>query len=140
MSSKYEFIEGEKANYPISKMCRWAEVSKSGFYEWRNRATSVTAERRESLRKRIVEVFADSDQTYGYRRVHAQLQRDGIDAGPELVRSIMVAAGLVACQPKAYRSTTASDGTDGPEDLLERDLTAERPGMKLVGDITYIRT
>ena len=31
MSSKYEFIDGEKANYPIIKMCRWAKVSKSGL-------------------------------------------------------------------------------------------------------------
>jgi len=33
VSSKYEFIDSEKANYPIVKMCLWAKVSKSGFYE-----------------------------------------------------------------------------------------------------------
>lgn len=91
MSSKYEFIEGEKANYPIVKMCVWAKVSKAGFYEWRNRPTSATARRRDALAERITEIFNDSDQTYGYRRVHAQLARDGIEAGPELVRSIMAA-------------------------------------------------
>jgi len=141
VSSKYEFIEGEKANYPIVKMCRWANVSKSGFYEWRNRPASATVERRDALRDRIVEVFNDSDQAYGYRRVHAQLDREGIDAGPELVRSIMTAAGLVACQPRPYRVTTIGDDTvDGPTDLCRRDFGAPAPGTKLVGDITYIRT
>lgn len=141
MSSKYEFIEGEKANYPIVKMCRWANVSTSGFYEWRGRPTSATAERREALRVRIVEIFKESDQTYGYRRVHEQLGREGIEAGPELVRSIMRAAGLVACQPRPYKVTTLQDGDDeGPADLCRRDFTAPAPGTKLVGDITYIRT
>ena len=141
MSSKYEFIEGEKANYPIARMCVWAEVSKSGFYEWRSRPTSATAQRRATLKVRIEAIFAESKQTYGYRRVHAQLAREGIDAGPELVRSIMIAAGLVACQPKPYKVTTIADGdADGPVDLCERDFTAAEPGTKLVGDITYIRT
>lgn len=142
MSSKYEFIEGEKANYPIVKMCRWAQVSTSGFYEWRNRPASATAQRRAALRNRIVEIFDDHDQTYGYRRVHAQLVREGIEAGPELVRSIMVTEGLVACQPRPYKVTTTRDGDDHGDtvDLCERDFTATAPGTKLVGDITYVRT
>lgn len=141
MSSKYEFIDGEKAFYPIVKMCQWAAVSKSGFYEWRDRPASATAARRDVLVVRIREIFADSDETYGYRRVHAQLQRDRIEAGAELVRAIMVADGLVACQPRPFRVTTIGDGTDSaPGDLCRRDFTATAPGVKLVGDITYIST
>ena len=141
MSSKYEFIDGEKANYPIVKMCRWAKVSKSGFYEWRGRPASATAERRENLTVKIRVIFVDSDETYGYRRVHAQLSLDGVEAGPELVRSIMVAEAMVACQPRPYKVTTiAGDEPDGPEDLCKRDFTADAPGTKFVGDITYIST
>ncbi len=140
MSSKYEFIEGEKANYPISKMCVWAKVSKSGFYEWRGREDSQTAERRSRLTEEVRRVFDESDQSYGYRRVHAQLADEGIQAGPELVRSIMVAEGLVACQPRPYKVTTIAGDGDGPADLCKRDFTAEAPGAKLVGDITYIST
>jgi len=141
VSSKYEFIDGEKANYPIVKMCRWAEVSKSGFYEWRDRPASATAERRGVLAVSITKIFEDSDSTYGYRRVQDQLGRDGVEAGPELVRQIMVAEGLVACQPRPFRVTTIADGAaPGPTDLCARDFSAEAPGTKLVSDITYIRT
>ncbi len=140
MSSKYEFIDGEKANYPIIKMCRWAHVSTSGFYEWRGRPASATAERRTTLTVEIRRVFDDSDGTYGYRRVHEQLQTERTDAGCELVRSIMRVEGLVACQPKPYKVTTLGDGADGPVDLCERDFNATEPGVKLVGDITYIST
>ena len=141
MSSKYEFIDGEKANFPIVKMCRWAGVSKSGFYEWRGRPASATTERRVALTASIKAIFVESDETYGYRRVHEQLGRDGVEAGPELVRSIMVDAGLVACQPRPYKVTTiAGAEADPPLDLCERDFTAPAPGTKLVGDITYIST
>ena len=75
-------------------------MSKSGFYEWRNRPASATAERRAVLVVRVRAVFDASDETYGYRRVHAQLMIDGTEAGPELVRSIMVAEVMVACQPR----------------------------------------
>jgi putative transposase len=59
----------------------------------------------------------------------------------ELVRQLMRVEGLVACQPKPYKVTTIADDTAaGPVDLCERDFTAPQPGVKLVGDITYIRT
>ncbi|MGZ5380098.1 MAG: IS3 family transposase [Mycobacterium sp.] len=141
VSSKYEFIDGEKANYAIVKMCRWAQVSKSGFYGWRDRPASATTERRAVLAVRIEAIFADSDETYGYRRVHAQLAGEGIEAGPELVRAIMIGAELVACQPRPFRITTIADPTAvGPIDRCQRDFSATAPGTKLVGDITYIST
>lgn len=34
MSDRYQFIDSEKANYPVVRMCAWLEVSTSGFYEW----------------------------------------------------------------------------------------------------------
>src|SRR5664280_1721499 len=87
VSSKYEFIDAEKARYPVVKMCEWMAVSTSGFYEWRGRPSSATNSRRAELRLLIGKVFADSDDTYGYRRVHAKLARLGVPVGPELVRA-----------------------------------------------------
>jgi putative transposase len=62
-------------------------------------------------------------------------------AGAELVRGIMRELGLVACQPKPWRPSTTKQGQAGPvPDLVNRDFTAEIPGQKMVGDITYIST
>ncbi len=85
--------------------------------------------------------FDASDGTYGYRRVHADLLRWGYQVDDDTVRVIMSAEGLVACQPRPFRpiTTIAGDATSTP-DLVERDFTAPEPGMKLVGDITYIPT
>ncbi len=63
-------------------------------------------------------------------------------ASLKLVRSLMHELGLQACQPRAYRVTTVRDPAAAPTltDHVQRDFTADRPGRKLVGDITYIPT
>ncbi|MFI0425274.1 IS3 family transposase [Spongiactinospora sp. 9N601] len=139
--AKYELIDAEKAGYKIIDMCRWLQVSRSGFYEWRGRPMSATAERRERLKALIAVVFDDSHETYGHRRVHAALLRRGEEVSVETVRLLMRELGLVACQPAPWRPVT----TDASEhhripDLVRRDFAAEAPGTKFVGDITYIPT
>src|SRR5215203_5565074 len=122
-------------------MCAWMDVSTSGFYEWRDRPTSATARRRARLATLIEWIFNDSDHTYGHRRIHAALHRQGERLTPELVRSIMRELGLIPCQPRPFRPTTTVAGDPGViPDLLTRDFHADAPGTKLVGDITYLPT
>ncbi|MGH3408398.1 MAG: IS3 family transposase [Streptosporangiaceae bacterium] len=151
VTEKYEFIDAEYAacrrspdgNMPsIVKMCRWLEVSRSGYYEWRAAPETETASRRARLARYIRKSFGDSGETYGYRRVHADLAAWGVPCGPELVRSVMRELGLQACQPRPWRfSLTEGDGQEHDiPDLVNRDFTAGAPGEKMVGDITYVRT
>ena len=151
MTEKFEFIDAEYAAYQesdeqyvpsIVKMCIWMEVSRSGFYAWRNAPESATAKRRGILALYVRKSFGDSDDTYGYRRVHADLVAWGVPAGPELVRSLMRELGLEPCQPRPWRvSLTEGDGQEHDiPDLVNHDFTAGAPGEKMVGDITYIST
>jgi putative transposase len=145
VSEVYEFIDAEYATSAaapaITHMCAWLEVSKSGYYEWRSRPESATAKRREELKLLIKKAFDDSDGTYGHRRVWAQLARWGVRAGVELVRALMRGLGLVACQPGPWRPSTTRQGQAGAiPDLVNRDFSAQVPGEKMVGDITYIAT
>jgi putative transposase len=150
VSDRFEFIDAEHAArtantvtaLSLGRMCELLEVSRSGYYEWRERPVSATARRREELRLLIAKSFSDSDGTYGYRRVHADLIDWGAPCGPELVRALMRELGLEPCQPRPWRAgLTDSDGrTHHIPDLVQRDFTAEAPGVKMVGDITYIPT
>lgn len=151
MSDKFAFIDAEHAfnqrtrnpmAATITTMCRLLEVSRSGFYEWQTRGESDTARRRADLKLIINKSFAESDETYGYRRVHADLTAWGVPAGPELVRSLMREMGLEPCQPRPYRHslTEPADAPAAIPDLVNRDFTADTPGIKMVGDITYIET
>ena len=141
MNAKYAFIRREEGNYPIRSMCRWAKVSRSGYYEWLDREPSATQVWREALGLVIEKIFADSDGTYGYRRVHAELLRLHRPCDPHTVRAIMAERGLVACQPRPRgpRTTIPAD-SKGLPDLVRRDFTAAEPGCKLCGDITYVPT
>ena len=141
MSVKYAFINGEEGNYPISSMCRWAGVSRSGYHDWRDRPVSARAARRADLATVIKFSFDQSDETYGYRRVHADLLAWGYRVDDETVRLIMRDLELVPCQPRPWRPvTTIAGDAAGTPDLVGRDFTASEPGRKLVGDITYIAT
>ena len=78
--------------------------------------------------------------------MHAVLRRSDVaevaSCSLKLVRSVIAELGLAGCQPRAYKTTTDADPTapGQPADLVGRDFTADRPGVKLVGDITYIRS
>ncbi|MYW03233.1 IS3 family transposase, partial [Streptomyces sp. SID3343] len=126
MSARYALVEAEKAQFHIADMCRWLGVSRSGFYEWRDRPASVTADRRTRLKTMIREIFTANHETYGYRRVHAVLARSGEAVSPESVRALMRELGLVACQPRPWRPvTTLGDGAHPRiPDLIRRDFEA----------------
>jgi putative transposase len=148
VSERYEFIEAEKdvldeagdKKYTVAGMCAWLGVSKSGFYEWRSRPESAIVQRRAYLAELITRIFTDSDETYGHRRIHAQLERQGERVAPELVRRIMRDQGLEPCQPRPWRLGLTEAAAHLLPDLVARDFTAGAPCEKLVGDITYIPT
>ena len=149
MSEKYELIAAEKADstspYPVIKMCAWLQVSTSGFYDHENAVETDRARRRAKIITHLRAAYKAGRGAYGVRRLHAVLRRshdlEVATASLKLVRSVMAELGLAGCQPRAYKTTTQADPTaTGPADLVRRDFTAERPGTKLVGDITYIRT
>jgi putative transposase len=141
VSERYAFVAVKKADFEVAMMCRLLGVSRSGFYEWVGRPTSARATRRMELTERIRTVFVDSGRTYGYRRVHAELVRMGVEVVDGRVRRVMGAAGLVPVQVKRRRGLTVADQAAGPiPDLVSRDFTAEQPGVKMVGDITQIDT
>jgi putative transposase len=81
--------------FPVQVCCRVLEVSQSGFYAWRSRPPSARAIRHAWLTGVIRQVHASSRQTYGSRRVHAELTLGGgISVGYHAVELLMRRAGL----------------------------------------------
>jgi putative transposase len=69
----YTFIEEQKSNHRISRMCRTLKVSKSGFYGWRDREPSARAQAEAILLEKIAHIHRDSRETYGAPRIHFEL-------------------------------------------------------------------
>jgi transposase InsO family protein len=122
-------------------MCAWLEVSRSGFYDWQSRPASPTAARRDDLAVKVRAIFERNRGTYGARRIARVLRHAGETISLRLIGELMDAQELVAAAPRPYKRTTIPDQIPAAiPDLVRRNFTAETPGTKLVGDITYVRT
>jgi putative transposase len=102
----FRFIAAEKANYPISLLCRVLGVSRSGFHAWQRRPPSDRDLADAWLVERIREIHGESRETYGARRVHRALRHRGVRVGRNRVERLMRLAGLSGLVPKRYRRTT----------------------------------
>src|SRR5215216_1709619 len=61
----------EKASYPISLLCKVLGVSRSGYYDWKDRPPSKRARENVALTHLIADIHQRSRRTYGYPRVHS---------------------------------------------------------------------
>ena len=122
-------------------MCRCFDVSRGGYYKWRDREPSARDRENEALLEAITDIFEASRKTYGSPRVHAELLERGFDVGVERVARIMSENGLFARQRPKFRKTTDSDH-DMPvaANDLDRNFNVDEPDRVWVGDITYIWT
>jgi len=139
--SRYEFIDAEKASYPVTWMCRHLEVSKSGYFAWLGRGPSRRAQRDEALTSKVKSIFKEHRGRYGSRRVHEELKTQGERVGRKRVERLMRASGLVAHGKRRFKKTTDSAHSfPVAPNVLARNFKAERPGQTWAGDITYIWT
>ena len=65
-------------------MCEVLNVPRSSYYEWLKRPIEKDVE----LKELIKAIFYESRETYGVRRVHAELLSRGINVGHNKVGSI----------------------------------------------------
>jgi putative transposase len=137
----FEFIDAEKAKYPISLLCRILKVSRSGYYDWKDRPPSKKAREDATLTEKIREVHDRSRGTYGYPRVHAELRALGVRCSRKRVARLMRKNGLTGCMRGRKKRTTHRDPSATPApDLLKRNFAAAAPDKVWTADITYVHT
>ena len=130
-------IYRHKDKYTISEMCRFFEVSRSGYYDYVKRMDKPAFDL--VLAEKIHECQEHSHRTYGYRRVHIWLERQGIHKDPKTILRVMQKYNLLSeVRRKKYHNYT--NGIYKYKNHLNRDFTADRPNQKWVTDISYIKT
>ena len=143
MSELYRLIHTEKANYPILLLCRVLHVARSSYYAWREGEAARRARQAadDALAHEITVLHIASRKTYGVPRVHAELRRLGRRVNRKRVARVMRERDIRGVTRRKHRSLTRPDAKAKPApDLIGRDFHAERPGIKLVGDITCLPT
>jgi transposase InsO family protein len=139
--SRYRFVEAESSRYPVTRLCRIAQVSRAAYYEWQEGTVSPRQVADAALTAAIRAIHAASRGQYGVPRVLAELRAQGYDVGRKRVARLMAAAGLRGRRPPRWvRTTTPEPTPPAIPDRVHGAFTAPAPDVLWVGDITYVRT
>ena len=118
-------------SYPTATVCRALDVPRSSVYYHRR-------DRDEKAVKAKLLSLAGRWPTYGYRRLTAQLAREGYPVNGKRVRRLMGELGLVHHRRRAPRTTNSDHALHRYPNLI-RDLAVTRPDQVWAADITYVR-
>jgi len=137
---RYAFIEEHRGQFAVTKMCRWAKVSRAGYYKWRERSPSDRDRRKLEAERLLINLFNQLKGRYGSPRMTLELNEHGISYCENTVAKLMLEQGLRAKNGKGYKYFPDVLARNHVSDnLLKRDFTASKPNEKWVSDITYIK-
>ena len=136
----FRFIDAEKGNFDVAVMCRVLGVSRSGYYAWAQRPPSERTLANAKLVDEIRRVHAESDGTYGSRRVHAELRGEGHEVNHKRIERLMRVERIQGAYvpPKRRRNADCALGVDGVRvwpDLVKRDFQPDGPNQLWCSDM-----
>ena len=136
-------IEAMEDAYPVRDLCEAFDVSRAGFYSWRQRGPSARDRADEALGAEIDRLFVRHRRTYGSPRLHRALRRAGHACGRHRVARLMRDRGIAGrVRGRRRPGTTDSDHADpiAPNRLGQREAPVARPNEVWAADITYVPT
>ena len=135
---KYAVIYRHRNEYPVSVMCQFFEVSRSGYYAFMQRMDQP--EHDAELAEQIRVCQNRTDKIYGYRRVWKWLRDKNIKKNPKTVLRIMKKYDLLSEIRRRRKWVNLGQQVHRYENLLKRQFYADKPNSKWVTDISYIQT
>lgn len=138
---KYGFVCEHRQEFSITAMCRILEVSASGYYRWRSRASSNRKRDNERLLIKILSIHKESRQNYGSPKVYRRLRQQGEECNHKRVERLMRESEIRAKRMKKFKVTTNSRHNEPiAENVLNRGFKVREPDKAWVSDITYVWT
>lgn len=143
-----EFITAHRGEHGVEPICAVLEgteahIAPSTYYAHvaPARQPSARAIRDAELIEDIKHAHKANLGVYGARKIHAELNREGVPVARCTVERLMRQIGLQGIRrDKHTRTTVGGDIGERPEDLVERQFVAAAPNELWVADLTYIRT
>jgi putative transposase len=138
---KFEFIDAQKAVFPVEFMCEQLGVSRSGFYAWKIRPESARQQQEQQLAEEVAKVHQESRGTYGSPRVHAEMRARGRKVSRKRVARLMKKQKLQARKKRrSVRTTDSNHSQPVAPNVLQRDFSPDKPNSTWATDITYVWT
>jgi putative transposase len=137
----FRLIDAKKAQHPVSLLCSTLGVSRAGYYAWKQRPASARQRRDRELTVQIEQIQRESQGTYGWPRVHAELRHRGTYVSRKRVARLMRQAGLSGLVRRRKGKTTIGvPGIATAPDLVRRDFAPAAPNRLWVADLTEFQT
>ena len=123
-------------------MCSILDVSKAGYYAWRDRAPSAHQRRDAQLELEISSIHRLSRETYGSPRIHRELHARGLSCSRKRVARLMRKLAISVKKPRGYHvvTTDSKHGLPVADNLVERAFDVRDLNRIWVTDITYVNT
>jgi putative transposase len=139
---RFAFIDRHAEEFAVDMMCRMLQVSRSGYYSWKRRRPSAQAVRRERLLEHIQAAHAESRQTYGSPRVHAELEARGVVCSKNTVAKLMRQHTIRSKIGRRFvvRTTDSRHAHPVFENRLNQQFDQASTNQAWAADITYIPT
>ena len=129
-----------QAEFSIVTMCRLLRVSRSSYYDWRQRLPSQRAIADQALLVQIKAIHEASRGVYGAPRIYATLRTQGVQTSRRRVARLMAQQGLRGiCRRRKGKPKRTGKVVLAP-DQVQRRFRAERPNQLWVADATYVPT
>ena len=136
MGRKINVILSNSYKYPISAMCKLLNISRSSLYYAKNKPDKkIITQKEEKLTQHIKEIFKNSRNNYGFRKIKVELKKKGIIASKRRIRRIMKENTYTVKQYKVHKQTCNNDKIDNK---LKRNFNQEERMKVIVSDLTYV--
>lgn len=118
------------------------EVSRSGYYKWRDALPSERKEKRKTLEQKVRYHYQDTNGIYGSPKITDMIKKEGVPVSVRTISLIMRKLGLRSCTVKKFKVQTTDSNHNSPiaPNRLNQNFITIAPGKVWVADITYIRT
>lgn len=137
-SFKYAVIHRHTNQYAVNEMCKFFEVSRSGYYKYVKNLEKP--EKNIEIVEKIRQTQKRCKNTYGYRRMKLWLDSEGITRNPKTILRIMHKYDLLSEIRRRKKWVQMGEQLHKYKNLLNREFNAEHPNQKWVTDISYIHT
>lgn len=132
---KAVIIDALKNKYSLPALCKKLDLAKSSYY-YQEKAIHAEDKYHE-LRKKIVQLFHDNRDAFGYRKIHTLLHKLGLIISEKVVRRIMKQEALIVKQRRRQKyNSYKGEITPAVENVINRDFHADNPNQKWLTDIT----
>jgi putative transposase len=136
-----DYIDQHRKVYGVEPICAVLPIASSTYYDNKKRSPSARALRDAVMMPILLALFTANYKVYGVRKLWVAAKRAGHDIGRDQVGRLMGQLGIQGVsRRRKVRTTIRDESADRPEDLVDRDFTADAPNRLWVTDLTYVPT